>query len=82
MSIILSPEFIQIIEAEIHTSIPFNLNMLITIIWALLLLIGITGIIDIIGGALLLQEKKSGKIWVYTGTFGPRKQFTSPNFYY
>jgi hypothetical protein len=65
MRIILSPEFIQIIEAEIHTSIPFNLDVLINIIWALLLLVGITGIIDIIGGILLLQEKKTGKIFTY-----------------
>ena len=65
MSIFLSPEFLQIIEAEIHSSIPFNLDTLIAIIWVLLLLVGISGIIDIIGGALLLQEKKSGKIFTY-----------------
>ena len=65
MSIILSPEFIQIIEAEIDSSIPINLNTLFAIVWAILLLVGITGIIDIIGGVLLLQEKKSGKIFTY-----------------
>ena len=63
MSFFLSPEFFQSVGAEIPTSI--NFNFIFILIWALLLLVGISGIIDIICGTLLLQQKKSGKIFTY-----------------
>ena len=63
MSLFLSPEFFQSVGAEIPTYI--NLNFIFILIWGLLILVGISGIIDIIGGTLLLQQKKSGKIFTY-----------------
>jgi hypothetical protein len=63
MSFFLSPEFFQNVGAEMPTSI--NFGFITTLIWGLLLLVGISGIIDIIGGILLLQQKKSGKIFTY-----------------
>jgi hypothetical protein len=63
MSFFLSPEFFQSVGAEIPTYI--NFNFIFILIWGLLIFVGISGIIDIIGGTLLLQQKKSGKIFTY-----------------
>ncbi len=65
LSLFLSPEFFQSVGAEIPSNISINLNSLFAIIWIILILIGISSIIDIIGGTLLLQQKKSGKIFTY-----------------
>jgi hypothetical protein len=63
LNFFLSPEFLQGVGTEIPSYI--NFTFITSLIWVLLLFVGISGIIDIIGGTLLLQQKKSGKIFTY-----------------
>ena len=65
LSFILSPEFFQYIGKEIPTNFPISLNLLFAIIRGILFLVAVSAVIDIVGGTLLLQEKKSGKIFTY-----------------
>jgi hypothetical protein len=65
MTIVLSPEFYHLIETQASAEIPFDLSLLFNIIWVILLLVGISGIIDIIGGILLINQKRSGRIITY-----------------
>jgi len=65
LSFLLSPEFLQSVGAEMPTDMHLNLNWLIGLVGVILLLIGISAVIDIIGGALLLKQKKAGKVITY-----------------
>ena len=65
LSLFLSPEFLQSVGAEMPTNMHLNLNFLYAIIMGILILVGISAIIDIIGGTLLLRQKKAGKIFTY-----------------
>lgn len=65
LGIVLSPEFLHSVGTEIPTDMSINLTSILTIVWVLLAIVGISSVIDIIGGVLLLQQKKSGKIFTY-----------------
>lgn len=65
LSLFLSPEFFQSVGAEMPTNMHLNLDLLFAIVMGILILVGISAIIDIIGGTLLLRQKKAGKIFTY-----------------
>ena len=65
LSLLLSPEFLQSVGAEMPTNMHLNLNWLSGIVGVILILVGISAVIDIIGGTLLLKQKKAGKIITY-----------------
>ncbi len=65
LSIVLSPEFLQSAGEEISPDRESVLSMVRFILGVIFVFIGFSGIIDIIGGTLLLRKKKSGKIFTY-----------------
>lgn len=65
LSTFITPGFLHTVGAEIPSDVPFRIELLFSFIKGLLVLIGLSAVIDIIGGILLLQQKKSGKIFTY-----------------